>query len=461
MSERSLLIIVLAAGKGTRMKSAIPKVLHVVAGRTLIGHMLATASKAGGGKFAIVVGPGMDDVATEATAAVPSASVFLQPNQQGTADAVLAARPALEAHKGGVIVLFGDTPLLTPTTIAATVERLNAGTDIAVVGFRAKDPTGYGRILMDRDGSVLAIREHNDASPAEREVNFCNSGVMGFRSENMLALLTAIGNDNAKQEYYLTDAVEIGRARGLQVTAVEATESETQGINDRAQLAAVEAQFQTLARARVMEAGATLIAPETVYLSHDTVIGRDVIIEPFVVFGPGVTVADNVTIRAFTHLVGADRKAKSGAHVGEGAELGPFSRLRPGAILHRDVHVGNFVEVKNAVLEEGAKANHLTYLGDARVGAKANIGAGTITCNYDGFNKHHTDIGAGAFIGSNTALVAPVKVGDGAVIGAGTVVARNVSADSLALTRAPHEERPGWAAKFREMMSRKKKPTPR
>jgi bifunctional UDP-N-acetylglucosamine pyrophosphorylase/glucosamine-1-phosphate N-acetyltransferase len=314
---------------------------------------------------------------------------------------------------------------------------------------------------MDRDGSVHAIREHKDASLAEREINFCNSGVMGFRSENMLALLTAIGNDNAKQEYYLTDAIEIGRAKGLQVTAVEATETETQGINDRAQLAAVEAQFQTLARARVMEAGATLIAPDTVYLSHDTVIGRDVIIEPFVVFGPGVTVADHVTIRAFSHLVGTDRKAKSGAHVGEGVELGPFSRLRPGAILHRDVHVGNFVEVKNAVLEEGAKANHLSYLGDARVGAKANIGAGTITCNYDGFNKHHTDIGAGAFIGSNTALVAPVKVGDGAVIGAGTVVARNVSADSLALTRAPYEERSGWAAKFREMMSRKKKPTPR
>ena len=456
MSERPLLIAILAAGKGTRMQSAEPKVQHQVAGRSLLGHVIAAAVAADAQSVALVIGPDMDAVRKEATRCAPASAIFVQTNQRGTADALLAARPALAAHHGDVVVLFGDTPLLTPATIAAAQAGLTAA-DIVTVGFDAIDPTGYGRILTDAQGGVLAIREHKDASEAERRVTRCNSGVMAFRSERMLEVLDAIGNANAKAEFYLTDAVEIGRAKGLRVAYVMTSETETQGVNDRAQLASVEADFQARKRLDVMAGGATLVAPDTVYFSHDTVIGRDVVIEPFIVFGPGVTVGDNVTIRAFTHLVGADKKLCTGAKIGDGVELGPFSRIRPGTVLGKNVHVGNFVEVKSAVLEEGAKANHLSYLGDVRVGAKANIGAGTITCNYDGFNKHSTDIGAGAFIGSNTALVAPVKIGDGAIVGAGSVIVKDVAADALAVTRAPHDERPGWAAKFRTMMARRKK----
>jgi len=438
------------------MRSAVPKVLHPVAGRSLLGHVIAAARAASATQIAVVVGPGMEDVSEEAQKLAPGVEIFVQAEQRGTADAVLAARPAIAAHDGSVVVLFGDTPLLTPATIAATEARL-AQSDIVVVGYQSNDTTNYGRILTDAGGQVTAIRELKDASAAERAVRFCNSGVMGFRSARMLEVLDAIGSTNAKGEFYLTDAVEIGRTKGLSVGSVSTDEREMQGINDRAQLSAAEAEFQARKRADVMAGGATLIAPETVHFSNDTVIGQDVVIEPFVVFGPGVTVGSNVTIRAFTHIVGVDRKITTGARIADGVELGPFSRLRPGADLGRNVHVGNFVEVKNAVLEAGAKANHLTYLGDARIGAGANIGAGTITCNYDGFNKHHTDIGAGAFIGSNTALVAPVRIGDGAMVGAGSVISKDVAADALALTRAPHEEREGWAAKFRAMMARRKK----
>ena len=437
------------------MRSSVPKVLHAVAGRSLLGHVIAAAQGGSAARIAVVIGPGMDDVRAEAARLAPGADVFVQDGQRGTADALLAARPALAAHHGNVVVLFGDTPLLMASTIAA-VEAALAVSGMIVVGFQAADPTGYGRILTDPNGGVTAIREHKDATNAERQVRLCNSGVMGFRSARMLDVLDAIGNANAKGEFYLTDAVEIGRAMGISVGSVATSERETQGINDRMQLAAVEADFQTLKRADIMRGGATLIAPETVYFSHDTVVGQDVVIEPFVVFGPGVRVGNNVTIRAFTHIVGTDRKISTGAKIGDGVDLGPFSRIRPGADLGPGVHVGNFVEVKNTVLEAGAKANHLTYLGDARVGAGANIGAGTITCNYDGYNKHHTDIGAGAFIGSNTALVAPVKIGDGAITGAGSVIAKNVAANALALTRAPHDERPGWAEKFRAMMKRRK-----
>ena len=456
MTDTPLLIVILAAGKGTRMRSALPKVLHPVAGRSLLGHVIAAAQGASAARIAVVIGPGMDDVHKEATKLAPGTEIFVQEGQRGTADALLAARPVLAAHQGNVVVLFGDTPLMTTATIAAVEAALGAS-DVVVVGFETADPTGYGRILTDLRGHVTAIREHKDASAAERQVRLCNSGVMGFRSARMLEVLDAIGNANAKGEFYLTDAVEIGRGKGLSVGSVATDERETQGVNDRAQLAGVEADFQARKRAEILAGGATLIAPETVYFSHDTVVGQDVVIEPFVVFGPGVSVGNNVTIRAFTHIVGSDRKISTGAKIGDGVELGPFSRIRPGADLGKGVHVGNFVEVKNAVLEAGAKANHLSYLGDARVGAGANIGAGTITCNYDGFNKHHTDIGAGAFIGSNTALVAPVKVGDGAIIGAGSVITKDVAADALAVTRAPHEERPGWAAKFRSMMARRKK----
>jgi bifunctional UDP-N-acetylglucosamine pyrophosphorylase / glucosamine-1-phosphate N-acetyltransferase len=456
MTDRALLIVILAAGKGTRMRSALPKVLHQVAGRSLLGHVMAAAGGAAAAAIAVVTGPGMDDVRQEAGRQLAAARLYLQADQRGTADALLAAREALAAHHGDVIVLFGDTPLMTSATIAAAQHRLSQA-DLVVVGFEATNPFGYGRILTDADGGVTAIREQREASPAEQQVRLCNSGVMGFRSERLLEILDAIGNTNSKGEFYLTDGVEIARAKGQSVAYVTTDEAETQGINDRAQLANVEAQWQAKKRAEVLAGGATMTAPETVFFAFDTVVGQDVTIEPFVVFGPGVTVANNVAIRAFTHIVGTDRKIKTGAKIAEGVEIGPFSRLRPGADIGRNAHVGNFVEIKNAVLEEGAKANHLSYLGDARVGAGANVGAGTITCNYDGFNKHHTDIGAGAFIGSNSALVAPVKIGDRAIIGAGSVITRDVAADALAVTRAPHEERQGWAERFRTMMARRKK----
>ena len=455
MTGQPLLIVILAAGKGTRMRSALPKVLHPVAGRSLVGHVIGAAQRADAAGIAVVVGPGMDNVRDEALRQHPAARIYIQRDQRGTADALLAAREALAGHTGNVIVLFGDTPLLTPATIAAAEAGL-AENHVVVVGFDAADPTGYGRILTDSAGAVTAIREHKDASEAERAVRLCNSGVMGLRAEGLLGLLDAIGNDNAKGEFYLTDVVEIARSRGLPVGYVTTAEDETRGVNDRAQLAEVEKLWQQRKRLEVLAGGATMTDPSTVYFAHDTIIGEDVSIEPFVVFGPGVTVASRVTIRAFSHIVGTDRKIKTGAKIAEGVELGPFSRLRPGTDLGRNVHVGNFVEIKNAVLEEGAKANHLTYVGDAHVGAGANIGAGTITCNYDGFNKHKTVIGAGAFIGSNTALVAPVTVGAGAITGAGSVIARDVADDALAVTRAPHDERAGWAARFRTMMLRKK-----
>ncbi len=455
MTERPLLIVILAAGKGTRMRSVLPKVLHQVAGRSLLSHVMAAAGGAAASAVAVVTGPGMDDVRQEASRQLAGVRLYEQTNQRGTADALLAAREALAGQTGDVVVLFGDTPLMTSATIAAAQAQL-AQAHMVVVGFQAANPFGYGRILTDAAGTVTAIREHKEASDAERQVRLCNSGVMAFRSERLLEILDAIGNANSKGEFYLTDAVEIARSKGLSVAYVTTDEAETQGINDRAQLANVEAQWQARKRADVLAGGATLTAPETVYFSYDTVIGQDVTIEPFVVFGPGVTVANNVKISAFTHIVGSDRKIKTGAKIAEGAEIGPYARIRPGTDIGRNAHVGNFVEVKNATLEDGAKANHLTYLGDARIGAGANIGAGTITCNYDGFNKHHTNIGAGAFIGSNTALVAPVKIGDRAIVGAGSVITKDVAADALAVTRAPHEERQGWAARFRTMMERRR-----
>ena len=456
MPERALLIVVLAAGKGTRMKSAVPKVLHPIGAKSLLGHVLKAAAGAGAASIAVVVGPDMDQVATEARAEAPGVQVFVQAQQLGTGNAVLAARPVLENHNGDVIVLFGDTPLIRAETIAAARDRLDRGADTVVVGFEPASPFGYGRILQGSDGEVLAIREEKDATPAEQTVGFCNSGIMGFRGERLLEILGRIGNGNAKGEYYLTDAIEIARGLGLSAKAVKASADEVLGINDRAQLAAAEALFQTRMRAKAMENGASLVAPETVYFSHDTVLGEDVRVEPFVVFGPGVTVADRVIIQSFSHLTGTDRKLKTGTRIGEGAEIGPFSRLRPGADIGRDAHIGNFVEVKNVKVEDGAKANHLSYLGDGRVGKGANIGAGTIFCNYDGFNKHFTDVGASAFIGSNSSLVAPVKIGDGAFIGSGSVITRDVAPDALALERSQQDERPQWAAKFRQLMARRK-----
>jgi bifunctional UDP-N-acetylglucosamine pyrophosphorylase/glucosamine-1-phosphate N-acetyltransferase len=447
MSASHPLFVILAAGKGTRMKSAEPKVLHKIAGQSMLAHVLATVSDANG-DVAVVVAPGMDAVAAEAQRVTPGARVFVQALQQGTADAVLAARPALDGHRGDVVVLYADTPLIRPETVARLRTALDAGANIAVLGFRAKDPTGYGRLLTDQKGTLSAIREEKDASEAERRIDLCNSGVMAFRVPNISDLLGRIGNANAKCEFYLTDAVEVGVRSGLSAVVVECNEDEVLGVNARDQLAAAEAIWQARARFRFMESGVTMIAPETVWLSFDTQIAADVVIEPHVVFGVGVAVEEGVRILGFCHF--------EGAVIGKGARVGPFSRFRPGARIGAEAHIGNFVEVKNTTLGPGAKANHLAYLGDGVVGAKANVGAGTIFCNYDGYAKHKTEIGEGAFIGSNTSLVAPISIGAGAYVGSGSVITKNVSPGALALERSTQEERPGWAEKFRILMARRK-----
>lgn len=446
--SRNLLTVVLAAGKGTRMRSDLPKVLHRIAGRSMLGHVLALAGSVRGGKLSVVVGPDMDAVRGEVQAAAPDASVFVQANQAGTADAVLAAREAIAAHTGDLLVLFADTPLIAAATVERLLGELDRGASVAVLGFEARDPGSYGRLVTSPDGSLSAIREAKDASPEELGIRLCNSGVMAFRLGAPLDVLGRIGNANAKGEYYLTDAIEIVRREGGRAAVVVCDEDEVLGVNSRAELAAAEAIWQRRARAAAMAEGVTMIAPETVWLSFDTVLGRDVVVEPNVFFGAGVRVDDGAEIKANSYL--------EGAHVGAGARIGPYARLRPGAVLGRDVHIGNFVEVKNVTLGDGAKANHLAYLGDGSVGAKANIGAGTIFCNYDGFFKHKTEIGEGAFVGSNSALVAPVKIGAGAYIGSGSVITKDVAADALAIERSSQDERPGWAQKFRTVMARRK-----
>ena len=463
MTTEPLLAIVLGAGKGTRMKSDKPKVLHQIAGLSMLGHVLRLSQTSGASRTAVVIGPDTDAVAAEARRHVPDAGIFIQQQQLGTADAVKAARAAIAAHAGHVLVLFADTPLFRPETLAAVCQALDDGAALAVVGFEAANPTGYGRLLKNRQGQLFAIREHKDASDEERRTTLCNAGVMGFRSGHLLDLLERISNQNANREFYLTDAVSIafgsglpGVSDGLPMQVIVCPESEVLGVNSRDQLAAAEAIWQARRRRQVMLDGATLIAPETVWLAHDTVIGRDVTIEPNVFFGCGVVVEDGALIKANTHIDGADAKSEAGVVIRKGAEVGPFARLRPGADIGPDVHIGNFVEVKNSRLEAGAKANHLAYIGDGRVGEKANIGAGTIFCNYDGFFKHITEIGKGAFVGSNTSLVAPVMIGDGAYVASGSVITKNVAADALAIERAPQLERPGWAAKFRTLMQRRK-----
>ncbi len=444
-----LLTIVLAAGMGKRMRSARPKVLHEIAGRSMLGHVLARAQSLGEGRAAVVVGPQMGSVAEDAQQWRPDAEIFVQQAQQGTADAVLAAKPALEAHQGDVLVLYGDTPLITTKTLQDMRASLDDGARVVVLGFTPEDPTGYGRLLVDAKGNLSAIREHKDASDAERAVTLCNSGVMAFRIDDLAGALAKIDNNNQNSEYYLTDMVEHVVAAGGRVSVVVGSEDEVLGVNSRDQLAEAEAIWQRRRRTEVMQAGVTMIAPETVWFSHDTQFGQDVFIEPNVFFGPNVEIGDGVIIRANCHLTGAS--------VGAGATIGPFARLRPGADLAQNVHVGNFVEIKNVQLGEGAKANHLSYLGDGKVGAGANIGAGTIFCNYDGFFKHQTEIGAGSFIGSNSALVAPVKIGDGAYVGSGSVITKNVSDNALALERSSQDERPGWAEKFRKLMADRKR----
>ena len=439
--KRSCLAIVLAAGEGTRMRSSRPKVLHPLGGRSLLAHALETTRNSGATRTAVVVGPDAEGVTAETRRVMPEAEIFVQADRRGSAHAVLAARNAMARTPDDVLVIFADTPLVRPETLRRMRNALAQDAAVVVLGFRARDPTGYGRILM-RDGEILAIREELDASAAERRIDLCNAGLMAFAGATALTILDRIGNDNRKGEFYLTDAIAIARAMGRKAVVIETEEDEVRGVNTKAQLAETETVLQQRLRNAALEAGVTMIAPETVFLSSDTVFGRDVVVEPFVVFGPGVVVEDNAVIRSFSHL---DR-----ARVGKGASVGPYARLRPGARLEADVHIGNFVEVKEALIEAGAKANHLSYIGDATVGAGANVGAGTITCNYDGVAKHRTEIGKQAFIGSNSALVAPVKVGDGAYIGSGSVITQDVPPDALAVARGRQAIKEGWARRLRE-----------
>jgi bifunctional UDP-N-acetylglucosamine pyrophosphorylase / glucosamine-1-phosphate N-acetyltransferase len=438
--QRSCLAIVLAAGEGTRMKSGMPKVMHKVAGRSMLGHVLAAVASAGAQRIAVVVGPGREDVAEAARKAIPGVAVFVQEERLGTAHAVLAARAALEEAADDVIVAYADTPLIAPDTFAALRAPLVTGATVVALGFEAQDPSGYGRLLVT-DGRLVAIREEKDASEAERAVRLCNAGLMAFAGKDILPILDAIDDSNAKGEFYLTDAVEIAVARGLSTCVVEAPEIEVQGVNDRVQLAAAEKIIQRRLRDAAMREGVTLPDPDSVHFSFDTVLGRDVTVEPHVFFGPGVSIEDGATIHAFSHL--------EGAVVRSGANVGPYARLRPGAVIGSRAKVGNFVEIKNAGIDEGAKVSHLSYIGDASIGAGANIGAGTITCNYDGIAKHHTVIGAHAFIGSNSARVAPVTIGAGAFVASGSVVTEDVPADALAVARGRQANKDGWAAAFR------------
>ncbi len=439
-------LIILAAGKGTRMNSDLPKVLHPIAGEAMLIHAMASGDALSPERAIVVAGHGADQVRAATLSHDPEAVVVEQTEQLGTAHAVAQAAPALADFDGMAVVLYGDTPFIQPDTLNRMADALTDN-DVVVLGFEAADPARYGRLIL-QGASLERIVEYKDASEAERAITLCNSGVVAARADLLFDLISDVGNDNASSEYYLTDIIGIARDRGLSATAVTCAEEETMGVNSRADLAQADAAFQARARATLMEDGVTLTAPDTVFLCRDTVIGRDTLIEPNVVFGPGVTVESGATIRAFSHL--------EGCHVSRGGIVGPYARLRPGAELAEDVRIGNFVEVKNAQIAEGAKVNHLSYIGDAHIGARSNIGAGTITCNYDGVMKHHTHIGERVFIGSNTMLVAPVSVGDGAMTGSGSVITSDVEPDALALARAPQVEKPGMARKLFEMLKAKK-----
>ncbi|KQM35993.1 bifunctional UDP-N-acetylglucosamine diphosphorylase/glucosamine-1-phosphate N-acetyltransferase GlmU [Sphingomonas sp. Leaf10] len=441
MNAQPIAAVILAAGQGTRMKSSKHKVLHPLAGQPMLFHLLDSLNAAGISRRVVIVGAVGEQV--EAAVAGRGVEIAWQREQLGTAHAALQARETLADHDGIVLVCFGDTPLLSADTVARLAARLDADDKpaVAVLGFRPSEAAAYGRIIADDAGNIVKMVEYKDASADERAVDLCNSGVTAVHARDLWALLDRVGNANAAGEYYLPDIVMLAIADGHGAVVIETAADEVAGINSRAELAAVEGAWQAKRRQQAMADGVTLVAPETVFFAHDTKLGRDVTIEPNVVFGPGVSIADNVTIHAFSHIEGATVATK--------ADVGPYARLRPGAVLGEGSRVGNFVEVKNTTLGVGAKANHLTYLGDASVGADVNIGAGTITCNYDGFFKYRTEIGEGAFIGSNSALVAPVKIGDGALVAAGSTVTRDVEADALALVRAERADHPGWAKRFR------------
>ena len=446
LSENPLAVIVLAAGKGTRMKSDLHKVLHPIAGHPMLLHLLSSLGEVGLDRQVIVAGDRREQI--EAALGGSGAEVVVQEPQLGTAHAALMAKEALADFSGLVLVCFGDVPFLSAATVRRLCGALTGGAKVAVLGFRPADTAAYGRIIADGDGTVRKMVEHKDASAEERAVNLCNSGVIVAHSDDMWRLLEAVGNDNAAGEFYLPDVATNAIAEGARVVVVETDEAEVMGINSRAELAEAEARWQQRRRRLAMDEGASLIAPETVWFAWDTQLGRDVLIEPNVFFGPGVRVADGAKIRANCHI--------EGASLGAGVEVGPFARLRPGTVLVEKAKIGNFVEVKKATMGKGAKANHLTYIGDAEVGSGANIGAGTITCNYDGYFKYKTIIGERAFIGSNSSLVAPVKIGADAIVGAGSAVTRDVAAGELRIVRGEQLVKPGWADRFHDAMKKKK-----
>ncbi len=440
--------IILAAGKGTRMKSDTHKVLHKIAGRAMLDHLMASVAELGPQRTAVVVGAGREQIEK---AVEGRAVTCLQEPQLGTGHAVQQAQAALEGFGGDVLVLYGDVPFVRAETMRAMLERLR-GADrpaVVVLGFEPEDPLAYGRVIADDAGSIVKMVEFKDADESERACRLCNSGLLAARAEDLFGLLARVGNDNAQGEYYLPDIVNIAIADGRGCAVITADSAdEVAGINSRAELAGAESRWQAARRLRAMDEGATLIAPDTVFFSHDTELGRDVTIEPNVFFGPAVRVADRVLIRANSHI--------EGASLASGVKVGPFARLRPGTVLEEDSFIGNFVEVKNAVMHKGAKASHLTYLGDASIGAGANIGAGTITCNYDGYFKYRTTIGERAFIGSNSALVAPVTIGADAIVAAGSTVSRDVAPGELRMVRAEQLIKDGWADRFHDTMKRKK-----
>ena len=443
MPTQSFAAVVLAAGQGKRMKSAVPKVLHPVARVPMIEHVLAALKPLAPARTVVVIAPGM----AERMPAAAGIVLAEQSEARGTGDAVATAKAALADFSGDALVLYGDTPLITGGTIE-TLLAARRSADLVVAGMRPADPSPYGRLVVGADGSLDAIVEARDCDAARRAIGFVNAGPMAMRAATLFELLGTLGRDNAQNEYYLTDIVAAARLRGLAVRAVEVPAEDMAGVNDRAELAAIEAAMQRRLRARLMADGVTLLAPETVFLAADTRIGQDSVIGPNVMFGPGVTVGRNVEILGFCHI--------EGAVVGEGARIGPFARLRPGAELGKDVHIGNFVEVKNSRLEAGVKANHLAYIGDADIGARTNIGAGAVTCNYDGVDKHRTAIGADVFVGTNASLVAPIRIADGAIVAAGSVITEDVPADALALGRARQVTKPGGAASWRKKHPKKK-----
>jgi len=440
--------VILAAGKGTRMKSALPKVMHAVGGRPMMDWSVALAREVGCARIVAVVHPTQDVLIAHLKAHHPDVAIAFQDPPQGTGHAVRCAEDALSGFGGELAVLYGDSPLVPAAVIEELFTRVAGGASLGVLGFEAAEPGLYGRLITNAAGDLEAIVEAREATPEQLKVRVCNSGVMAGKAGDMFRLLKKITNQNAKGEYYLTDLVGLTRAEGGRCALVTATEDDLIGCDSKADLAEAEGIFQARKRRALMEAGVTLVAPETVFFAHDTEIAADVVVEPNVVFGPGVKVAARARIKAFSHL--------EGAVVGEGCLVGPFARLRPGTVLAANVHVGNFVETKNTAMGEGAKANHLAYLGDGTIGAGANIGAGTIFCNYDGFLKHQTDVGAGAFVGSNSALVAPVTIGEGAYVGSGSVITKDVPADALSVARAQQMTREGWAKTFRSRKASEK-----